>query len=62
LKYQFAFKQKLAVLEEEQKQAVLSNKNKIISLKEVQNGLTEKRPYFLILFNAIKIILPLCSW
>jgi hypothetical protein len=30
LKYQFAFKQKLAVLEEEQ--AVLSNKNKIISL------------------------------
>jgi hypothetical protein len=32
LQYQFAFKQKLAVLEEEQ--AVLSNKNKIISLKK----------------------------
>lgn len=71
-KYQFVFKEKLSVYQEEQKQAVLSNKNKIISLNEVQNGLTEKEallsypfqryqnhfyPYALVILkNTIKII------
>jgi CHAT domain-containing protein len=71
-KYQFVFKEKLAVYQEEQKQAVLSNKNKIISLNEVQNGLTENEallsypfqryqnhfhPYALVILkNNVKII------
>lgn len=39
--YQSVFKEKLGVYEKEEKRAVILNKSKIISLKEVQNGLTE---------------------
>lgn len=70
--YQSAFKEKLGAYEKEEKQAVLSKKNKIISLKEVQNGLTENEallsypfqryqnhfyPYALVILkNKVKII------
>lgn len=70
--YQSVYKEKLVAYEKEEKQAVLYNKNKIISLREVQNGLTENEallsypfqryqnhfyPYALVILkNKVKII------